>query len=203
MLDVYADTDLIDQAVAAVTDRHGSLRGEQQAEVAAIDVKLAANEAAIDRYLSSFEAGSMPESVAGARVTALADTNTALRHRRDELQAILDLAGPQTPDPAQLAALRDEITEAIRGADTRVIKPVVETLVHEIRIHGRGHIQPTFRLPAGATLKPGSRVREMTGTVLPTGLEPVCGGQRCQRDARQMGNRSMCNSRRAECSPAR
>ncbi len=145
----------------------------QQAELDAIDAKLATNEAAIDRYLSSFEAGTLPESVAGTRVTALADSNTELRHRRDELQTILDLAGPQTPDPAQLAALCAEIIEAIRSADTRQIKPVVEALVHEIRIDNRGHIQPTFRLPASATLKPGSRVREMTGTVPSVGLEPT------------------------------
>ena len=176
MLAVYADTDLIEQAVAAVAGRRGALRAEQQAEVDAIDAKLAANEAAIDRYLSSFEAGTLPESVAGTRVTALADSNTELRHRRDELQAILDLAGPQTPDPVQLPALRAEITGAIRSADTRQIKPVVEALVHEIRIDGRGHIQPTFRLPAGTTLKSGSRVREMTETVPPVGFEPtLCG----------------------------
>jgi len=173
MLDVYADTDLIDRAVAAVAARHGSHRDDQQAEVTAIDAKLTANEAAIDRYLASFEAGTMPESVAGTRVTALADTNCELRHRRDELQAILDLAGPQTPDPNQLTALRDNIADAITSADARQIKPVAEALIHEIRIHGRSHIQPTFRLPAGTNLNHGSRVREMTGTVRPAGLEPA------------------------------
>jgi hypothetical protein len=33
--------------------------------------------------------------------------------------------------------------------------------------------RPTFRLPAGVTLKPEPRVREMTGTVRPAGLEPA------------------------------
>jgi hypothetical protein len=36
------------------------------------------------------------------------------------------------------------LADATTNGDTRQIKPAAEALIHEIRIHGRSHIQPTF-----------------------------------------------------------
>ncbi len=65
-------------------------------------------EAAIDRYLSAFEAATMPEATCAPRIANLAEKHTELRHRRDELHALLaENPEPQPPRPEQLAALTD------------------------------------------------------------------------------------------------
>jgi site-specific DNA recombinase len=172
MIDTFAATDLLGQALAETTGRQQAAREHLQAELDTVHRQLAANESSIDRYLTAFENGKMSETVAGHRVEALAQTAAALRDRRDQLQTDLDREAPKAPTAEELAALTDVIRQATTTGDTPRLRTLIDGLVHEIRVTGRHHIQPTYRLPTPRTLNPQSKVRAMTGTVPPAGPVP-------------------------------
>jgi hypothetical protein len=54
-------------------------------------------EDAIERYLLSFEAGTMPESTCSQRVQVLAEKDAGLRERRADLNAELDMTQTGLP----------------------------------------------------------------------------------------------------------
>jgi hypothetical protein len=106
-------------------------------------------EAAIDRYLDAFEAGTLREQQCGWRVQALTAKLVEFKTRQDELRDLLDTAHDPTPDPQALAELLEPVRAAVRHGPLPVRTSLVETLVEEIRVHSRGHIVPVFRLPNG------------------------------------------------------
>lgn len=64
--------------------------------------------------------------------------------------------------------------EAIDTGTPSTVKALLQALIHEVKITGRDHIQPIFRMPeTPKTPDQGSRVREMFGSVPPTGFEPA------------------------------
>ncbi len=145
LLRTYEHTDLFDQAVAAVAARHAAHRRDHEAERDAVSAELAKTEAAIDRYLRAFETGNLPEAVCGPRVRDLADTAGQLRDRAAQLAQMVNQA-LQAPTQAELDALRGRIKEAITAGEPPAQKALIQALVHEVRVAGRDHIQPVFRL---------------------------------------------------------
>jgi hypothetical protein len=146
---------------------------EVEAELDAVEQKITAATAGIDRYLAAFEAGDLPQAVCGPRVQALAETADALRTRRDELHNELESALPDAPSAEDLAHLAGGLREAIATGDATQRRRFIEQLIHEIRIEGRHRIIPTWRLPEPRTFNQQSKVREMTGSVPPAGFEPA------------------------------
>jgi len=192
LLATLANTDLIDTATAhaelATQHRH------RAAELSAIDTELAKTQASIDRYLTAFEAGTMPEATCAPRVAGLADKQAELRNRRDELDLLLhDDPEPRPPRAEQLTALAQELRDILDHANPAMVKPILQTLVHKIDVTGRQLIQPTFRVPTHddhnpphaataptprTTHTPAStaKVRAMPGTVPLAGFEPATHG---------------------------
>jgi site-specific DNA recombinase len=176
LLAVYADADLIAQAVHATAERRADGQDLVKDELEAVNKEIAAAEAGIDRYLTAFETGDLPQSVCGPRVQALAEKAAQLRDRQRDLQDSLDPSGPTAPSEEDLAALRAGIREAIDSGVPAVVKSLLEVLVHEVRVESRTSIKPVFRLPEPARSPdpdPGSGFRAMLGSVPPAGLEPA------------------------------
>jgi hypothetical protein len=163
-------------------------RTEYTDELTAVERELAKTEAAIDRYLTAFENGTMSEDTCAPRVEKLASQAADLRARRDELGLLLDEAvAPTKPGPDLLDALRDYTRRTIQTHDPDAIRELLYTFVHEVRVTGRHLIKPTFRIPtvhhaiptqaATATPpaddQPNPRVRTLPGSVPPAGFEPA------------------------------
>src|SRR6266496_5164951 len=89
LLDTFQRTDLFEQAVAASRTQAEALRHQHQAELSAVTTEIARAEAAIERYLDAFEAGSLPEDQCGQRVQRLGGKIAELRVRHDELRIAL------------------------------------------------------------------------------------------------------------------
>src|SRR6266536_4222738 len=79
LLDTFQRTDLFEQAVAASRTQAEALRDQHQAELSAVTTEIARAEAAIERYLDAFEAGSLPEDQCGQRVQRLGGKIAELR----------------------------------------------------------------------------------------------------------------------------
>jgi site-specific DNA recombinase len=179
LLDTYSSHDLIDRAIAAYAAASDDRRDQHQAELATVESQLAAKEAAIERYLRSFEAGAMPEHVCGPRVQELANQVAELRDRRAELHGLLhNSAVRRGPQDDQLAAIRDTIYDIITHGTPQTRKALLQALVYEIKVAGRHHIQPYFRVPttnnvSADPLTCEDAVRETTILVGDTGIEPV------------------------------
>ena len=71
LLDTFARTDLAEQATRAIRSQATGARDRAEGELAAIRTEIDQAEAAIERYLGAFEAGTLPEAQCGKRVQAL------------------------------------------------------------------------------------------------------------------------------------
>lgn len=177
LLEVLADSDLIARAVEQVARHREESDKHLRAELAAVAGDAAKAEESIDRYLTAFEAGALPQRTCGPRVQALADKVAQLRGRADELRGLLARENRAVPEDAELEKLRGAVTEAVAGGTPAVVKTLIEALVHDVTVWGRERIVPTFRLPdpPGPTVQPGdaTKVRALPGSVPPAGLEPA------------------------------
>lgn len=166
LLDTYRDSSIIDRAVRAARSQANKGRRHEEAELAALDAEIAKTDATIERYLRAFEDGTMPEARAGDRVRQLNQRLNELRVARDRSATALASTPLHAPTEEQLADLRGRVADAIdTGADPER-KALLQSLVHEIRVTSRDHIEPFFRIPepTGATA-----VRAVYGSVVLTG----------------------------------
>ncbi len=173
ILETFQQTDLFEQAIAASRTQAELLRDQHQAELVAVTAQIAKSEAAIERYLDAFEAGSLSEATCGQRVEKLGGTIAELRIREQELQTALETVVIQPPTRQELADLTDQVRVALQDGPTPARKRLLRTLVHEIQVEGRHRIIPIFRVPGGHQPTPSKGVRTMYGSVGVTGLEPV------------------------------
>jgi site-specific DNA recombinase len=140
----------------AARSQAATLREQHQEELRAVGGGIGKAEAAIDRYLDAFEAGTLREQQCGRRIEALTAKLVELKTRQDELRDLLDTAHDPTPDPQELAELLERVRAAVRHGPLPVRKTLVDALVEEIRVRSRDHIVPVFRLPtavAGLTAR--------------------------------------------------
>jgi site-specific DNA recombinase len=176
LVETFQQSDLFEQAIAASRTQAEVLRDQHQAELATVTTQITKAEAAIERYLDAFEAGSLSEDTCGQRVHKLAGTVVELRMRRDELRAALDAVNIQPPTRQELTDLAEQVRVAVADGPTPARKRLLHTLVHEIQVQGRHEIIPVFRVPDSQPAAPGRGVRTMYGSVRPAGFEPAtCG----------------------------
>jgi site-specific DNA recombinase len=168
----YEQTDLFERAISAARSQTATLRKQHEEELRAVDGEIGKAEAAIDRYLDAFEAGTLREQHCGRRIEALTARLIELKTRQDELRDLLNSEHDPTPDPQELAALLERVRAAVRHGPLPVRKTLVDALVQEIRVHSRDHIVPVFRLPNGRH-RPDGAVRPGVAWVAPTGFEPA------------------------------
>jgi site-specific DNA recombinase len=102
--------------------------------------------AAMDRYLTAFENGTLdPEHLAG-RLAQLKARATELRCRRDELAGQV-AAVPSAPPTATLRQVADHVADIVASGSHSQRKALIEVLIARIKITGPGRIVPVFRIP--------------------------------------------------------
>ncbi len=112
----------------------------------------------------------MTDETAGPRITELRRKITQLQARRDRLTH--DLATePQSPPPAAVEAVRNQLREVIAGGSSGERKRAVEALTHEIRIEDDNLI-PVFKIPQPRHPAPGPDRSE------PAATSPMATGSR-------------------------
>jgi site-specific DNA recombinase len=176
LLDTFARTDLAEQATRAIRSQAAGARDRAEGELVAIRTEIDQAEAAIERYLGAFEAGTLPEAQCGKRVQALGAKVADLQAREVELQQALAASATQElPTPADLAQLASQLRQVIEHAPVTAKKALAQQLVHEIHVTGRNDIRPIFRIPTRQEPSPGEgeKVRKLVGSVPLAGLEPA------------------------------
>ncbi len=179
LLDTFARTDLAEQATRAIRSQATHARDRAEGELAAVRTEIDQAEAAIERYLGAFEAGTLPEAQCGKRLEALGATIAELQARELELQQALAASATQElPTPADLAEVASQVRQVIEHAPVAAKKTLAQQLVHEIHVTSRDDIRPIFRVPTRNEPSPGDgeKVRKLVGSVGPAGLEPATGG---------------------------
>jgi site-specific DNA recombinase len=177
--------DLIADAIAAAQASHAAIHEGKSAELAATEHELARTGAAINRYLTAFENGTLdPEDLAG-RLAQLKARSAQLRARRDEV-AVQVAAVPAAPSAAALRQVADHIGDIVESGSHGQRKALIEVLIAQIKIIAPGRIVPVFRIPQPASHQPEPSagpatahcgagedpVRAMTTLVGRQGLEP-------------------------------
>jgi len=119
LLDTLARTDLIDAALAAHTARRDQHRAARAEELAAVEAELDKTNAAIDRYLTAFENGSLDETTCGHRVQTHASKATQLRARRAELHDLLADPPPAPTPPTSAPSATTSATSCRPATDPR------------------------------------------------------------------------------------
>jgi site-specific DNA recombinase len=172
--------DLIADAITAAQALQATDQDTRRRELAATEHQLAMTGAAIDRYLTAFENGTLnPDDLAG-RLAQLKARTRQLATSRDELTAQLASA-PVVPPPATLSQVADHIGEVMGSGSHNQRKALIEALVAQVKITGPGRIVPVFRIPQITDSGPPSRsevssVRALTNLVGPVGFEPTLAG---------------------------
>jgi site-specific DNA recombinase len=183
LLDTLARTDLIEAALAEAQRDTTTQRASCLTELDTVKNAIAKNEAAIDRYLIAFENGSMPEATCAPRIQTLSRQTTELKHRRDELDLLIDETPPSmTPTAEHLNALADTIRKinSATEAAPAAVQTLLQAMTVKIDVAGRDNITPTFRIPTGPSTTPivatsatDQEVCTLPGSVPPVGFEPT------------------------------
>ena len=154
---------LIADAVARAQARHRDGHADRHAEAGAVLAQIKNKQAAIDRYFTAFENGTMDDTTAGPRVIAL-------RAEIDQLQArhreITDTIGdqPAAPPPHTIERLGTYLHDILDAGTPAERKAAVEALIAEIRITEEGII-PVFRIPGPRSPIPGETSTTSTSAV--------------------------------------
>jgi site-specific DNA recombinase len=162
LLATYRDSRVIDRAVRAARSQANKGRRQDEAELGALDAEIAKVDATIERYLRAFENGTMPEARAGERVRQLGQQLNELRVARDRSATALASTPLHTPTEDQLAEVRGRVAEALDSGADPERKALLQSLVHEIRVTSRDHIEPFFRVPEPSD---ATAVRAVYGSV--------------------------------------
>jgi len=186
LIDFYSHTNLITAAVEAAQREHAGNRDAHRAELAALDKQITNANAAIDRYLTAFENGTLDDQTCGQRVRNLHTRLHQLQARRAEISDHASTE-PAPPTATELADIRDLLAHVFAHGTPGQRKAVIETHIAEIRIQG-DKIIPVFKLPNPGTSDAPTNtsrvedipVRTMVRSVGVTSAEPKLshGGER-------------------------
>ena len=143
---------------------------QQQEELAVVEGEPPKVDAAIERYLLAFEAGTMPETQCGERVRSLGIRAADLRNRRADL-ADADAAEMIPPSADELTELRALVSEAVERGPSASTKSLLQALTAEVRVQHRQAITPWSKIPANGASS-ATAVRAPSRSVGAEGLEP-------------------------------
>jgi site-specific DNA recombinase len=166
LVDFFARTDVITEAIANEHRLRAQDAAQHAAELDSLAGRAAATQAAIDRYLTAFENGTLDDITCGRRVTDLTAQLDQLNQRRAELT---EAAIPQhAPDPAEIERIHRHLADILASGTLGQRKAVMETHIAKIQFDGNRLI-PIYRIPADA-------FRALGQVVGWAGLEPAtCG----------------------------
>ncbi len=181
LLTFYADPDLIARAVAVKTQQIATTTHQHRDEIDATTAELKKTEAAIERYIRAFEAGTISDDMFGPRVRDLGERARTLKTRRDELEEAADLAAMDPPAQTDIDTLRTELAHIVANGTDAHRKAAAQAFVHRLVVVEPGVIQPTYLVRGGIPTDPAenpsqtaptSASRAVTKMVGAEGLEP-------------------------------
>ncbi|WP_434742462.1 recombinase family protein [Micromonospora sp. SH-82] len=153
---------------------------DRATELTAVANQITTTEAAIARYHTAFENGTMDDTTAGPRIRDLRHRLTQLHTRHAELETDLTTQ-PTAPPPGTITRIRDHLTAIMTSGTTAERKAAIETLIAEVRLTDQG-VVPVFKIPTDTTMPPPNPdggthdeqppVRTMVRSVGRQGLEP-------------------------------
>jgi site-specific DNA recombinase len=149
-------TDLLTHVVTRARQHHHDSHAHRHAQLTTVEAEIASARAAIDRYLTAFENGTVNDTTCAPRVAALETKIIQLEAHQAELIDILS-AEPTTPSADILNALRRRIRDVIAVGTPAQRKELIKAMVAEIRIDG-DTVYPIFLLPK-TTKPPPTRSR--------------------------------------------
>ena len=151
LVDFYAHLDtILASVVAAAQERFHDAHTERHAELDAITAQISRTDAAIERYHTAFENGTMDDATAGPRIKDLRDRLTQLHARHQELTDILRTE-PTPPPPDAIERLRSHLGQVLATGTSGERKRAIEALIAEVRINQQGEVIPVFKIPNGTT----------------------------------------------------
>lgn len=163
MLETYADSRLVERAIAEAIVRANAAQPRHQQELEAVQAEMRKAEESLDRYFEAFESGDMSQATAGTRVEAIGRRLRELRLRTEELEQLIQDESLPTFSPDLLETVRGQIRQAIESGTPQQRKALAQELVSEVRVKGRDWIQPVFRVPNSEQVRPLSRVVRLAG----------------------------------------
>ncbi len=150
----YADPDVIQRAIVLKTQQVATITCQHPDEIDATAAELRKTEAAIERYILAFEAGTVSDDMFGPRVHDLGDRARTLKARRDELA--MNSKKPHTsPPPWTCPPKRTstryvaELEEIIKSGSDARRKAAAQAFVDRLVVQAPGVIQPTYFIRGG------------------------------------------------------
>jgi site-specific DNA recombinase len=182
LVELYSDPELITRAILAHQAVANLTIRQHHDELAATDAELAKTEAALERYMHAFEAGTLTADMFAERVRDLANKAKSLRARQAVLAEVAADAGAPLPTLSEVEVLRDQLRDVALHGPGPVRKAVAQAFVHSLTVEARDKILPKFEIRRGLTIEnrgehdgnpsQGRGVRAMTPAVEAKGLEP-------------------------------
>ncbi|MDQ1247930.1 MAG: site-specific recombinase [Actinomycetota bacterium] len=163
----YCRTDLINEAITAEYALRAEGADRHTNELTTLTNQITTTTAAIDRYLTAFENGTLTETTCSRRVQALTLKLDQLTTRHTELTELTQTQ-PPTPTPANITQLHDDIIHVITHGTPGQRKALIETHIATIRIEGDTLI-PTFLIPTDYNQEPTITNSNMGPTGDPVG----------------------------------
>jgi len=183
LVELYSDPELITRAILAHQAAANLTIRRHHDELAATDAELAKTEAALERYMHAFEAGTLTADMFAERVRDLANKAKSLRARQAELADVAADASAPLPTLSEVEVLRDQLRDVALDGPGPVRKAVAQAFVHSLTVEARDKILPKFEIRRGLTIEnrgendgnpsQGRGVRAMTPTVEVAGVEPA------------------------------
>jgi site-specific DNA recombinase len=170
LLSAYERTDAFNRALADSAGNVTAIRAKYEGELKVVAAELVETEERIKRYLLAFESGNLPEAACGDRIRELNSRTAELTNRRATLIAELEGEPMAAPTDSQLDELRHQVRAAVEQGSSSLQKALVQALVKEVRVEGKGLVVPYFRLPNPN--QSADLVRAPAGVVGRPGLEP-------------------------------
>ena len=146
LYDFYTQAEpVLAKTLAAAQAEFHEAHADRRAEIDALNTQITTAQAAIDRYHTAFEKGTMDDETAGPRIKELRREAEQLKARRDDLTDSLN-SRPEPPAPDTLDRLRSYLAHAITQGTSGERKRAIEALVHEIHINDQGEVIPVFKI---------------------------------------------------------
>jgi site-specific DNA recombinase len=130
----YEQVDPFEGAARRAKIHSGTSHERVAAEVATVVGELAKVEAAIERYLSAFENGTLAEATCGERLRALGRRAADLRGGQIDLNELIQASDKHAPTQIELANVRERVEHALSSGSRAAVKVFIQNLVAEIRI---------------------------------------------------------------------
>jgi site-specific DNA recombinase len=171
---LYRDSELVAEALAQAEQEAARTRPEIEQRLASIGAEITRAEQALERYYEAFEQGRLSPERCEDRLSRLQARLEDLRAQQAELAPSTPEQAAQAPTPADLAAVADQLEDAIAEGEPQKTKALLRLLIQELRVDGRAQIQPTYRLVTPEVCATSEKVER-------TGIEPVTSGLQSRR----------------------